>query len=73
MRKMLAIYFTSLAGATLFWGFAVESVELAKQIFGAVILIGFGFFVTIGHKLLAEWLVDCWESTFGKDEPNDHF
>jgi hypothetical protein len=70
MKKLLAVYFIALAGAALFMGLAVESAELAKQIFSAIVITGFGFFVTIGHRLLAEWLVDQWDSKFGRG-PND--
>ena len=66
MKKLLGVYFIALAGAALFMGLAAESAELAKQIFSAIVIIGFGFFVTIGHRLLAEWLVDWWDSKFGR-------
>ncbi len=71
MKKLLTIYFMAFIGAALFLGLAVESVEVARQIFAAIVIFGFGFFVTIGHRLLAEKVVDWYDSRFRK-EPNDY-
>ena len=71
MKKLFWILFVLANGAALFVVMVMESAELAKQLFALVAILGFGFFVTIGHRLLAERLVDWWDSKFG-EKPDDH-
>ncbi|MDC9612136.1 hypothetical protein, partial [Pseudoalteromonas sp. GABNS16H] len=63
--------FVAFIGSAVFRDMATESEDLARIIFSVVVIVGFGFYVSIGHRLLAEWLVDTCKAKVEKKQ-NDY-
>lgn len=58
MKILAAIYAVALAGLATYMNCVDDHMPWAKELFACLALLGFGFYVAVGHRLVAEQIVD---------------